>query len=338
VSLGDLRHVRALARSLDGFARLHLLRTGVELGLFEALRTPRGEEELADRLGLARDLVSAWLNAARTLGLVRRSERGFSTGDLARWLLDADQAEALHALLAQAIETYGPRLRELPVLMKGGERPRFGSPEEAMRTAAVSRAVEPRALAALARIPGVREARRVLDVGCGHGTYLAGLLARYRDAHGVGIELDAAVADEARRRLREAEVFRRGEIRVGDVMTLDLSSGTFDLALLNNNVYYFAPDQRGPLLRRVRSVLVPRGVVAIQTPVLEMGLVSRALGVASGTALFDLVLRAHGNLHGLPDPASLHAALRGAGFAETGEVPIVPGGTQRYVWGRVGGS
>jgi SAM-dependent methyltransferase len=217
--------------------------------------------------------------------------------------------------------------------MKGAERPSYGSPEEARRVAAASRVIEGRAIRALGRVPGTRTAKRVLDVGCGEGSYLAAFLRRYRDAQGFGVDLDPDVAEEARRRLREAEVWRRGEIRVGDFMTMDLPS-RFDVILLNNNLHYFPPAEHGALFRRALSKTAPGGVLAIQTGVLESGLLSRFLGTDAGMAVFDLFLRTHGNLHGLPDLPALHAELERAGFARTGEVSILPGGSARYVWAR----
>jgi SAM-dependent methyltransferase len=174
----------------------------------------------------------------------------------------------------------------------------------------------------------------VLDVGCGYGTYLTAFLRHYRDAHGLGVEIDAEVAEEARRLLHDAEVSRRGEVRTGDFMTIELPQGSFDLAMLNNNIYYFAPAQRLMLFRRVLARLAPGGVLAIQTPVPSTAFTSRLLGIASAGAVFDLFLRSHRNLHGLPEAATLHATLREVGFIETGEVSILPGGATRYFWGR----
>jgi hypothetical protein len=84
----------------------------------------------------------------------------------------------------------------------------------------------------------------------------------------------------------------------------------------------------------VLAKLAPGGVLAIQTAVPSTTLTSRLLGTASGGAVFDLFLRAHRNLHGLPEASMLHATLREVGFVETGEVSIVPGGAARYFWAR----
>jgi SAM-dependent methyltransferase len=334
----DLLPARRLARVLRGATELALLRAGIEIGLFEALRTPQSAAELAERLGLAADLVAAWLRAAESHGLLRAEGGRFRLASLARWLLDAPEAASLHAALDQAALAWLPRLGELPALMKGAERPVWGTPEEARRTASLSRMLEGRALTALGRVPGVGSARRVLDVGCGQGTYLAGFLVRHRDARGIGIELDPAVAEEARHTLREAQVSRRGEIRAGDFLSMPLPPEGFDLVLLNQSLHYFAPSARAALFRRIREQLVPGGVLAIQTAVAVRDRLSRLLGSAASVATFDLFLRCHRNLYGLPDPEALATQLREAGFAETGEVPVVPGGSTRFVWSRVGGS
>jgi SAM-dependent methyltransferase len=332
----SLLAMRRLAGVLSSAVELALLRTGLELGLFEALRTPHHEAELAERLALAPDLVASWLRAARAHGLLDRTEAGFAAAGFARWLLDAPESASLHAALDQAALAWLPRLGQQPQLMKGVERPAWGTAEEARRTAVLSRVLESRALEALAKIPGVRRAKRVLDVGCGQGTYLAGFLLRHRDARGVGIELDESVAEEARRTLAEAQVARRGAVRAGDFLTMALREEHFVLALLNQSMHYFAPASRAALFRRLREHLASGGIVAIQTAVVTDDRLSRLLGTAAGSADFDLFLRCHRNLYGLPDPAELARALRDAGFAETGEVPVVPGGSTRFVWGRLG--
>lgn len=334
--IGRIRRMRSLAGAVQAHLRLPLLRIGLRKGLFEELRTPRSASELAERLELAPDLVASWLRAVQAHRLVRRKEGKYQISGFVRWLLDAEEAPAIRALLDHTALTYAPRLDEISELMEGGERPEFGASEEALRTAAVSRLLERQAIASLARVPGVRAARRVIDIGCGQGTYLAGVLTHYRDAHGLGIELDPSVAEEARRTLREAQVSRRGEIRVGDFMTLDLAEGSYDLALLNNLIYYFSREQRRALFERVSGCLAGHGVFALQTPIAAAGRVTRALGADQSTAIFDLVLRAHRNLHGLPDPEEVFSDLREAGFEEMGEISIGPGGSLRYLWARTG--
>ena len=328
---------RSLRQMLAGFARTHLLRTGIELGLFEALRVPRTANQLARDHGLAPDLLQAWLKAAEAndlIQVVRERERAYQVCGLGRWLLESAQSESWVALIESAVENHSPAFERMAEMLRGGERPDFGGSTHARRAAQVARLVESEALEALARIPGARSAKRVLDIGCGYGTYLTGLLLRYRDAHGLGIEQDPDVAGIATRNIGAADLIRRAEIRVGDFMTVQIEAGSFDLILLNNNLYYFPPSTREALFERVRSRLAEGGVFAIQIPFVSDQLAARVSGLTATTAVFDLFLRSHNNLYGLPDLAEVHASLAAVGFSTVGEAAFLPGGSARYVWGK----
>ena len=298
---------------------------------------PVREGALASQMGLDTELLAAWLRAAEAHGLVERYHHpsdAYRSSRHTRWLLESPDRESLLSLLEQTVSTYAPIYDRLPELLQGEERPAFGAPDEARRAAEISCLIEARALDALGRVPGAADARHVLDIGCGYGTYLSGLLTRYRDAHGVGVELDVDLAEIARRHLLEAGVSRRSEIWVGDFMALDIAKGTFDLILLNNNLYYFPPEQHVTLFERALRYLANGGVLTIQVPVATAKTLPRLAGFTRNTTAFDLFLRAHANLYGLPDLEPLHATLREVGFSSVGEANIVPGGAARYVWAR----
>jgi SAM-dependent methyltransferase len=328
---------REFFRTLGSFSRAHLLQIGIRMDLFAALRQPKTAKQLAKDSHLAPDLLQTWLRAAASHGLirmVRERDRAYQIDGLAKWLLETPDSAPLIALLEEAIEGYGPLFERMPNLFREDARPEFGSSAESRRTAEISQLVERQALSALGRIPGVRDARRLLDVGCGYGGYLVGMLRRYRDAHGVGIEQNAEVAEIAVRNVKAADLSRRCEIRVGEFMSLDLAAGSYDLILLNNNLHYFAPNTHSALFDRIFSRLVPGGILAIQTAVVSERAAARLMGLSANSAVFDLYLRAHDNLYGLPDLGELHASLLAVGFETVAEVAFLPGGAARYIWAR----
>lgn len=331
------RTARRLASTLEGLTLAPLLDAGLELGLFEALRRPLTPEELAQRLGLAPELVAAWARSLEAQGWLEERDGRYALTAPLEWLVEAPQAPAVHALLDYAVDTVGPRLARLPELIKGSERPPGITARDAHRIAVISRLVEPRALAALHRVPGARRAKQVLDIGCGQGSYLVHFLSRYRDAQGVGVEIDPGVAAEAVRALREAGVDRRASVQMGDFMSVELTMRRFDLILLNHNLYYFPHSEHRALLQRARDHLAEGGLLAIQIPVRASGWLARLLGLDTATAVLDLLLRLQGNLYGLPDVEGLRATLRELDFQEVGEVSVLPGGAVRYVWARLGG-
>jgi SAM-dependent methyltransferase len=329
-----LREVARLGRLTRAASQLALLRAGLASGLFDALAEPASAEDLADQLGAPADLCAAVLRAAHASGFVTRRGERYRRARFVRWLAEAPEGAAACALLDQAALAYAPSLDRLPQLLRGAPRPHFGGVEQNARVARASRFLEARALAALERVPGAPSARRILDVGCGEGSLLAALLGRYRDALGLGVEREPAVAERARQNLAEAQVHRRGDVWVGDILREELPAGDWDLALLSHLLQYFSEAERDQLFARLLPRLAHGGVLAIQTSVVQDGVFARATGTAATAALFDLFLRCHANLTGLPDPTELQVRLRAAGYAQVGSVPIVPGGALRYVWAR----
>jgi len=336
VGLRDLLHQRRLARAASSVAELYLLRSGLELGLFELLREPLREAVLIERAGLEPELLRAWLRAAAAHGLLRRPHHpsdAWQCGALPRWIGDSARAAGLRAVIDQALETQQPIWRRLPELLRGAPRPAFADPAAVARAAAISRLSERAARSALRRVPGVDKALRMLDVGCGEGALLADFLAQRRDAQGVGIELDPHLALRARQEIARLQVSRRAEILQGDFMSSEIP-GSFDLVLFHHNLYYFPPARWPFVFARVMSRLKPAGTAVFGLPVAATGLAARASGFSRALADFDLFLRCHSNLHGLPEPEALERALRDAGFREVGALPILPGGLERFVFAR----
>ena len=106
------------------------------------------------------------------------------------------------------------------------------------------------ALRRVALAPG----QRVLDVGCGVGSFLQ--LVAGRGAQPFGLDASEALIEFARRRLPAAE------FRVGEMEALPYDDDTFDL-VTGFNSFFFATDLVGAL-REARRVAKPGAPVVIQ--------------------------------------------------------------------------
>jgi SAM-dependent methyltransferase len=105
------------------------------------------------------------------------------------------------------------------------------------------------------------DARRILDVGGGHGRYAAEFCRTHPQVSAVILDLPTALVS-ARDLLEMPELTGRISLQAGDFLT-DALGTDFDLALLVNIVHGLSPEQNRQLLARVREALRPGGRVAI---------------------------------------------------------------------------
>jgi len=146
-------------------------------------------------------------------------------------------------------------------------------------------------------VPRVSPPAKVLDVGCGNGTFLEAATAAGFAARGLEVS-DAGVA-----RCRE----RGLDAQVGELA--DIEAGCFDLVTFWD-VLEHVPDPQA-LLLEARRVLRPGGWVLVKSPWVS----DRALGVSARIPrLVPSLLQAPKHRHYFR-PRSLEAALRAAGFA-----------------------
>jgi SAM-dependent methyltransferase len=100
--------------------------------------------------------------------------------------------------------------------------------------------------------------RRVIDCGCGAGSYVAALAAR--GAEVMGVEYDEIKVA----RFRRAHPELAPRVRRGDLTALEEADGCFDVALLNE-VLEHVPDQVA-VLREIRRVLAVGGRLIVFSP------------------------------------------------------------------------
>lgn len=186
--------------------------------------------------------------------------------------------------------------------------------DHARTIAGVSRAVEPFVAAFLAEALDGSQARRVLDVGCGTGVHLREMLRLLPDATGVGLDLSADVAQEARSNLGSWRLDDRATALAADVLTYT-PGGNFDVVTLINCIYYFPGPARRVLLDRVGTLLPPGGRLLIVT--------QTAPGSVAAAHL-DLMLRVQRHSAALPGLGDVVDDLHAAGFSVGHRRRVVP--------------
>lgn len=104
---------------------------------------------------------------------------------------------------------------------------------------------------------------RVLDLGCGWGTFSVALAPRVREV--VGVDFSERSIEICRRRAREAGLENVTFVKA-DAADTGLESGSFDVVVAADLVEHLYPRQTGEVLEEARRVLRPGGRLVIWTP------------------------------------------------------------------------
>ena len=118
---------------------------------------------------------------------------------------------------------------------------------------------------AMLRSVGLQPGWRVLDAGCGSGSYLP-LLAEAVGPAGTIAALDLAPENVAIAERRAADRGRATpiEARVGSLLTLPYADDAFDAVWCANTVGYLTDDELATALAEFRRVVRPGGLVALK--------------------------------------------------------------------------
>jgi C-methyltransferase len=269
----------ALFEMLLAYKTTAVLRTGIELAVFDALADgPATAAELAQRLELAERGVRLLLNGLSALGLLEYDDRGrFGltgttaahlvrgrpgfVGDMAKVLASRWEWEALGALTA-AVRAGGP------VVADHAETPRYQYWEQfAAYAGAVAGPAAEFAAGCLEPWAGDRGRLEVLDVACGHGIYGYTLARRYPEARVCSLDWPN-VLPVARKHAADLGVVDRVSTIAGDMFEVPLG-GPYDVVMLTNVLHHFSPERGAELLRRVAGALAEDGRLVV------VGFVSR---------------------------------------------------------------
>jgi SAM-dependent methyltransferase len=255
------------------------------------------------------------LRVAVASGLVRDDGRQWLLTARGRAAIDDDLVRASYL----AFSGFHTALyRDLRAQLTGGPARRDVT-EQGELIARLSGGFEPLVLRVLTRTVAARAPRRILDVGCGKALELAAMLEAAPDAHGVGVDVDAAVVELAGRTLAERGLACRAEVLHTDVRTADRAgplAEPFDFALLANVLYYLPMGERVAFLRGIAGRMAPGGTLVVATTVAGPQLISRHL---------DLLFQAQEGEMELSDADTLADQLRAAGFVPEPVTPVIRG-------------
>jgi demethylspheroidene O-methyltransferase len=318
------RRMRALFDLCSGFVYSQVLLACVRLELFDILaREPQSGAVLASRLDVPPASMDRLLEAAESLQLVEdRGSRRFGLGPLGAALRG-------NPAVAMMVEHHAAFYRDLddPVALLRGdkqatelgrfwaysnnERPASLASEDTAAYSELMAASQTMIADQVLAAYSLRRHVRLLDIGGGAGEFALAALRRHEHLQVSVFDLPP-VAHEAAERFERLGFGERASARAGDFISDPLPTG-HDVISLVRVLHDHDDDHALQLLRAVRRVISPDGVLLIAEPMLGT---RGAEPVAA--AYFGFYLLAMGQ--GRPrDADTLGRLLRDAGFATVHE-------------------
>ena len=320
--IDTLRSGRVPARALAiadsrSLVRSMFLASAVRIDVLAYLRGGRQFAEIVAHTGCARpERLRAWLWIGTELGeLSARGECYGLRGRRAHALADGDRLLVAHyrSMLDYQIGPYG----ELEALLHAdpGEG-RADLTRSADDIAQVSLAAAPFVSSFVRRSVLDLRPDNVLDIGCGSAVYTKVVADTDPSVHVDGIDLAEDVVVSAREEVERAGYGSRIALHVGDARSYIRASTTrFDLVMLVNNIYYFAPDSRVTLYRDIARILSDRGQLLV---------VSMLVPGSIASAHLHFMLTCQATVAALPSTAEMEADLAAAGFRVLANESLVP--------------
>jgi ubiquinone/menaquinone biosynthesis C-methylase UbiE len=301
---------------IRGFMASRAILTAFELDLFTAVGDGGTAQQIAGRIQCAVRATEILLNALVSLKLLQKSGDNYTNTALAaRFFVEGTPDSARMAQLHMA--NLWKRWTTLTEAVKAGTSvaPPAGNGSVKPFIAAMDHNARGRARAVVQAVE-VNGARHLLDLGGGSAAYS---IAFAKAAPGLQAEVVdlADVLPIAQEHIRKAGMADRITTRAGDMLTVALDAGKYDLVLLSAICHMFSPEENRQLLARAYQALAPHGRLVISDFILDAD--KTAPRFAALFALNMLVGTRAGASYSEPE---YDAWLKEAGFGETKRVRL----------------
>ena len=303
-----------IVEMIRGFMPSRAVLTALELDVFTAVGQGATAQQVAGKVDCAVRATESLLNALVALKLLEKRAGTYTNAPVAaRFFVEGSPDSARLGQLH--IANMWKRWSTLTDAMKAGTSvaPRGGDDWIKPFIGAMDVNARGRARGVI-QAAGINGAKRLLDLGGGSGAYS---IAFAQAAPGLQCEIIDLedVLPITREYIRKAGLADRISTRPGDMLSVPLEAGKYDLVLLSAICHMFSPEENQRLLKRAYDALAPKGRLVISDFVLDPDKTAPRFGALF--ALNMLVGTRAGSSYSEPEYATW---LKEAGFAETKRV------------------
>ena len=318
-----------------GMYALHLLQTGIVLGLFEKIKTSGAgvsSGTLARELGLHEPYVDIWCLAAYHLEILDCDQDGRFTlaPHMGTLLADAENPLYLgHEIEMRTTYTVEHLKKHVEYFKSGGlhlcasDGEHFSRLQKRVTNQGIPTAY---VFSIVPSIPGLKERLeggiRVLDVGCGSGFLMVQLAKAFPNCRFLGIEVDKFAIEAAQGCIRENGVQDRVSAVLVDANSADFSS-EFDLVNMAVVLHEIQRGAKREIVAKCYQALRDSGEIVIFDFAYPEGVQSSRKPEYTDGILDQLHELAWGSEH--LSSMARHQLLLEQGFKDPITIPVVDG-------------
>jgi SAM-dependent methyltransferase len=314
---GRLSALMGTAAELKSFYKLTYLAAAGDAGLLNRLASgPATLDSLVEFYGAggrAREALVAWLQMGVRLQLLSSGPRGYALRGLAKKLARPENDPVL-AMVEEVVELHHTLITATIPKLRAGELWNLAD-QDGELIARSSRVLEAFQAEMIQSTFPARGVLRLLEIGCGSGVYLRYAAERNPSLTALGLELQPAVAEMARKNLRGWGLDTRVSVETADIRE-KVPGMPFDIATLYNNIYYFPVEERVNLLAHIGRFLKPGGFLLLTTC---------CQGGSLGAEALNLWGAATSGAGRLPAEDELASQLREAAYRRLKTTSLIPG-------------
>lgn len=299
---------------IRGFMPSRAILTALELDVFTAIGDGGTVKQIAAKIQSAVRATEMLLNALVSLNLLEKHDGVYrNTPVAARFFVEGTPDSARMAQLH--IANLWMRWSSLTEAVQAGTAvvPRANNGWVKSFIAAMDHIARGRARAVVQAVE-VNGSEQMLDLGGGSGAYSIAFAKAAPGLHSEIVDSPEVLA-LAQDYVRKAGLADRISTRPGDMLSVPLEAGKYDLVLLSAICHMFSPEENKQLFERAYAALAPKGRLVVSDFILEAD--KTAPRFAALFALNMLVGTRAGSSYSEPEYA---AWLKAAGFAESKRV------------------
>lgn len=279
ISLPDIQKQIATLTVAERFFDSVVVFALFNAGVFEALAVgPRTHKELQEEIKGDSESLLATLNAAVALKVLVKDGEHFSASEAMLDCLGRKDSPAYLGEWVTFLHALATPLLKLDEEVRHGSKPgalyedMSGDNLPAMRlTQAMDAYARTRGIEVVTRID-FSSTQRLLDVGCGPGTYSIAIVDRHPHIRATLLDLPGPI-QEARRIVEQRGMIDRVDFAAGDAMTWQPDE-PFDTVFISNMLHMLGPDASKKLIARIFELVSPGGRLIIQAQYLNDDMIS----------------------------------------------------------------